>query len=175
VESEEYEKFLQFASPMGYEIIALSAKHGLGMEKLESHLADNVTVLCGPSGSGKSTLLNRLCGREAMKTGEISEKVGRGKHTTRHSELIETKGGYLVDTPGFSTLDISFIDKDQLQYYFPEFEPYLNKCRFTGCLHYKEPDCGVKTAVEEENIPRSRYEFYLKTLDEISSRRKDKW
>ena len=110
-----------------------------------------------------------------METGEISEKLGRGKHTTRHSELIEIEDGFLVDTPGFSTLGLDFIDKDDLKYCFPEFENYNDSCKFKGCNHYKEPNCAVKKNVEENNINRLRYEFYVKTLEEIMNRRVTKW
>ena len=110
-----------------------------------------------------------------METGEISEKLGRGKHTTRHSELIEIEDGFLVDTTGFSTLGLDFIDKDDLKYCFPEFENYNDSCKFKGCNHYKEPNCAVKKNVEENNINRLRYEFYVKTLEEIMNRRVTKW
>ena len=102
-----------------------------------------------------------------METGEVSDKLGRGKHTTRHSELIDVQDGYIVDTPGFSTLEVTFIDKDDLKYCFPEFEEYNNQCKFRGCSHYKEPSCAVKMAVEEGKINKVRYDFYIRTLQEI--------
>lgn len=151
----------------GYEVAYLNAKEGIGLNVLEEMLEDNVTVLCGPSGVGKSTILNRLTGKDLMKTGEISEKLGRGKHTTRHCELIEVYNGYIVDTPGFSSLSVDFIAKDKLQLCFPEFDDYIDNCKFTGCMHYKEPSCSVKRAVEEDIISKERYEFYIKTLEEI--------
>ena len=119
--------------------------------------------------------LINLINKKHMETGEISEKLGRGKHTTRHSELIEIEDGFLVDTPGFSTLGLDFIDKDDLKYCFPEFENYNDSCKFKGCNHYKEPNCAVKKNVEENNINRLRYEFYVKTLEEIMNRRVTKW
>ena len=109
-----------------------------------------------------------------METGEISEKLKRGKHTTRHSELIEINDGYIVDTPGFTTLEITFLEKDELKYSFPEFKEYNDLCKFRGCLHYKEPGCAVKDAVEDKKINKYRYDFYVKTLEEIMSRRKYK-
>lgn len=133
-----------------------------------------MTVLCGPSGAGKSTLINALASRDHMETGAISEKLKRGKHTTRHSELIEVNDGYIVDTPGFSTLEVNFIDKDELKYAFPEFSEYNDMCRFRGCNHYKEPDCAVKNAVEEKKINKSRYDFYIRTLEDIMKGRKYK-
>jgi len=105
-----------------------------------------------------------------MQTGEISDKLKRGKHTTRHSELIEVEDGFLVDTPGFSSLELDFISKEELQYCFKEFDEYRDDCKFNNCAHYKEPKCGVKNALEEGKIHKSRYEFYIKTLEEIISR-----
>lgn len=151
----------------GYKVHYLNAKEGIGLNDLENLLEDNVSVLCGPSGVGKSTILNRLTGKELMKTGEISEKLGRGKHTTRHCELIEVYKGYIVDTPGFSSLSVDFITKDKLQLCFPEFHDYMDNCKFTGCMHYKEPSCAVKKAVEDKVIAKERYDFYVKTLEEI--------
>jgi ribosome biogenesis GTPase / thiamine phosphate phosphatase len=159
----------------GYDIIYLKAKEGEGLEDIITRLSNNVTVLCGPSGAGKSTLINNLSGRKLMETGEVSEKIGRGKHTTRHSELIQINDGFLVDTPGFSTIDMDFIDKEKLQLCFPEFAEYLGNCRFSGCLHHKEPGCAVKKALEEGNINNIRYEFYIKTLEELANRRNKKW
>ena len=105
--------------------------------------------------------------KEHMETGKVSDKIGRGKHTTRHSELIEIEDGYIVDTPGFSTLDVSFIDKENLKYAFPDFEEFNECCKFRGCMHYKEPSCAVKNAVEEGKINKQRYDFYIRTLKEI--------
>jgi ribosome biogenesis GTPase len=109
--------------------------------------------------------------REVMKTGDVSEKIGRGKHTTRHSELVVFEDGYIVDTPGFTSLELEFIDKDDLQHCFPEFHSHINDCKFTGCMHNKEPKCAVKQAVLEGEISTLRYDFYVKTLEEIMTRR----
>jgi len=160
---------------IGYEVLFINAKEGLGIETLKEKIKDNVTVFCGPSGAGKSTLINALTGRAHMETGEVSDKVGRGKHTTRHSELIDVYNGYIVDTPGFSSLDVSFMEKDNLKYCFPEFEELNNSCRFRGCLHHKEPNCAVKEAVETGKINKYRYEFYIRTLEEIIEGGKHKW
>ncbi|MBK1810615.1 ribosome small subunit-dependent GTPase A [Clostridium sp. YIM B02505] len=159
---------------LGYEVLYINAKGQLGLDVLRSRLSDNVTVLCGPSGAGKSTLINALADKEHMETGEISERLKRGKHTTRHSELIPVEDGFLVDTPGFSSLDLDFIEKDDLKYCFPEFIEYNEQCKFTGCSHYKEPKCAVKDAVEEGKISKLRYEFYIRSLEDIM-RRKIKW
>lgn len=172
---EEKEIIKKKINDIGYEVLFINAKASNGIKALEERLKDNVTVLCGPSGAGKSTLLNALSGKDHMETGVVSEKIGRGKHTTRHSELIESGGGFLVDTPGFSTLDMDFIEKDDLKYCFPEFTDYNNNCRFRGCNHYKEPNCAVKEAVEDGKINDQRYEFYIRTLQDILNRRNNKW
>lgn len=171
VSDEEREEVKKKINDIGYEVLYINAKAGVGLDLLKERLKDNETVLCGPSGAGKSTLINKLIDREHMETGVVSEKIGRGKHTTRHSELIEVAGGYIVDTPGFSTLEVDFIEKEDLKYCFPEFEEYNNKCKFRGCLHNKEPQCAVKDAVESGNINMYRYEFYKRTLEEIEGRR----
>lgn len=157
---------------VGYEVIFLKAKEGYGIEKVKEKLKDNITVLCGPSGVGKSTILNVICGRELMETGQISRKLNKGKHTTRHSEIIELEDGFMVDTPGFSSLDIGHITKDKLQYCFPEFVEFIGMCKFTGCVHNKEPDCAVKEALYNDKINKRRYELYIKTLNDISSKKK---
>lgn len=174
VSDEERMALRDKIADIGYEVLFINAKKGEGIDLLKEKMQGNVTVLCGPSGAGKSTLINTLIDRSHMETGNVSDKIGRGKHTTRHSELIAIDEGYIVDTPGFSTLDMSFIDKDDLKYAFPEFEEYNHICRFTGCMHYKEPDCAVKNAVEDNKINKYRYEFYIRTLEEILSGRKYK-
>ena len=168
---EEKENLKELINDIGYEVLFINAKEGKGFDALKERLEHNITVLCGPSGAGKSTLLNSFIDREHMETGSVSEKIGRGKHTTRHSELIDVDNGYLVDTPGFTTLDVTFIDRDSLKYCFPEFNDYNNLCKFNGCDHYKEPKCAVKEAVEEGKINKLRYHFYIKTLEEIINRR----
>lgn len=168
---EEKENLKELINDIGYEVLFINAKEGKGFDALKERLEHKITVLCGPSGAGKSTLLNSFIDREHMETGSVSEKIGRGKHTTRHSELIDVDNGYLVDTPGFTTLDVTFIDRDSLKYCFPEFNDYNNLCKFNGCNHYKEPKCAVKEAVEEGKINKLRYEFYIKTLEEIINRR----
>lgn len=159
----------------GYDMVFTCAKEGIGIGSLKEKLKGNISVLCGPSGVGKSTLLNALLGREHMETGEISKKLARGKHTTRHSELIEYEDGFLVDTPGFSSLETIIIDKDNLIHCFPEFEEYNGECKFSNCSHHKEPGCKVKEAVEEGKIHKMRYEFYLKLLQEANDRRNKSW
>ena len=171
IELEKYDTVLEMLKGTGYEIVFLKAKEGYGIDLLEDNLKNNITVFCGPSGVGKSTLLNKLMGTNVMEIGDVSKKLGTGKHTTRHSELVDYKDGFIVDTPGFSSLEIDFISKEQLQYCFPEFQDYLNGCKFRGCMHYKEPRCLVKNAVEENMINKERYTFYIKMLEEIINRR----
>lgn len=174
VSDEELEKICRMIADIGYEVLFINAREEKGIEELRRRIEGNVTVLCGPSGVGKSTLINALANRNHMETGAISEKLGRGKHTTRHSELIEVNDGYIVDTPGFSTLEVNFIEKDELKYAFPEFREYNDLCRFRGCNHYKEPDCAVKNAVENKKINQPRYDFYIRTLEDIMKGRKYK-
>jgi len=164
------EELIKELKSAGCDIVFLKAKEGEGLEELKTRIKNNISVFCGPSGVGKSTILNKLVGREAMKTGDISEKSQKGKHTTRHSELIEYQEGFLLDTPGFSSLSLDFIEKEELQYCFPEFEKHRGECRFSNCVHYKEPNCSVKEAVEANEIYADRYKFYIKTLEEIIAR-----
>lgn len=175
VDEAEREEVKKKITDIGYEVLFINAKEGIGIEELRERMKGNVTVLCGPSGAGKSTLINQLADKEHMETGVVSDKIGRGKHTTRHSELIEIDNGYIVDTPGFSTLDVTFIEKDKLKYYFPEFDEYNDTCKFRGCVHHKEPGCSLKQAVEEGKINKHRYEFYIRTLEEIIEGGKYKW
>lgn len=172
VEKEEIKKVI---NDIGYDILFINAKKGLGIEELKEKLNGNETVLCGPSGAGKSTLINTFINKTYMETGVVSEKIGRGKHTTRHSELIEIDDGYLVDSPGFSNINIGFINKEELRYCFPEFEAYNHNCKFTGCLHNKEPECAVKNALKEEKINKYRYSIYIKILEELVEEEKYKW
>lgn len=168
--AEEHKEIGEVLKNVGYDVLYLEAKHGVGVQGLKEKIKDNISVFCGPSGVGKSTLLNSFMGREKMKTGEISEKAKRGKHTTRHSELIQVEEGFLVDTPGFSSLELDFIDKEDLQHCFPEFEQYRDQCKFNNCFHHKEPGCAVKAALELGEINENRYKFYVKTLEEAISR-----
>ncbi len=170
IESENSKSIGEMLETSGYEVLYLQGKHGVGIDGLKEKIHNNITVFCGPSGVGKSTILNNVIGREAMKTGDISDRLKRGKHTTRHSELVRVEGGFLVDTPGFSSLELDFIEKEELRYLLPEFEPYNNCCKFNNCVHYKEPGCKVKEIVEAGGIDKGRYEFYIKTLEEIINR-----
>lgn len=170
IEMENSFKMGEILSKVGYEVLYLQGKFGKGIGELKEKIHNNITVFCGPSGVGKSTILNKVMGRETMKTGNISDKLKRGKHTTRHSELVRVEGGFLVDTPGFSSLELDFIPKDELQHLFPEFEHYKHECRFNNCMHFKEPGCAVKEAITEGEINEERYNFYIKILSELMSR-----
>lgn len=148
-------------SKAGYNVIETSSKENKGFEELDSALTGHISVFAGQSGVGKSTLLNRVMNTMAMKTGNLSDKLERGKHTTRHAELMElARGGYIVDTPGFSSYELTGIRYDELQNYYPEFADYINECRFIGCSHINEPDCGVKNALGSGAVSAGRYERY---------------
>ena len=146
----------------GYNIIYTSAKYDIGIDELKKKLNDIITVFAGPSGVGKTTLLNRIIPSFNAKTGDISKKTERGKHTTRHVELIElVEGGFIADTPGFSSLDIDDIDRGSIQYLYPEFLDLIGKCKFTGCSHISEPQCAIKDAVDNNLIDIRRYNSYV--------------
>ncbi len=145
----------------GYTLIETSSGESAGFNHLRDALKDHVTVFAGQSGVGKSTLLNRVANNFVMQTGSISSRIERGRHTTRHTELIKlSDGGFVVDTPGFSSFELAEIPHTQLQYLFPEFADHIGNCRFTGCSHVNEPDCGVKNAVAEGSISTGRYQRF---------------
>ena len=156
----------------GFPVICTSAETGEGVEELRALLEGKLTAFTGNSGVGKSSILNRLAPELKLETGEVSEKLGRGRHTTRHVELYRLgENTYVADTPGFSSFDtdqMELILKENLQYAFPDFGSYLGKCRFDDCSHRKEPDCAVRAAVEAGEIEKSRYESYLKLYEKSS-------
>lgn len=157
----------------GYRIIKTSCKTKEGIEEIRNLLKKKITVFAGPSGVGKSTLLNNIQANLKLQTGDISQKTSRGKHTTRHVELIELDlGGWVLDTPGFSTLDIDFLEEEELENFFLEISEKSTLCRFSGCCHNKEPGCAVKEAVDNGEISESRYDNYLSMLQEIKEIRR---
>ena len=170
---EEMEELQQIYDGCDSQVLFVSAGQEKGMEAVREILRGKTTTVAGPSGVGKSTLINRLCPGASMETGEISRKIDRGKHTTRHSELFYVEEDtYLMDTPGFSSLMLPGMEKEDLQNYFPDFTPFEPFCRFQGCLHDKEPDCGIKEALAEGKISERRYQSYLEMLEELKDRRK---
>lgn len=157
----------------GYPLLFISAAQEEGTVSVREQLSGKTTTVAGPSGVGKSTLINLLSPDIRMETGAISEKIQRGKHTTRHSELITLDDStYIFDTPGFSSLSTDFFDLEQISDYLPEFADYAPYCRFTRCSHINEPDCRVKEALEEGKISRSRYENYVQIYNELKDKRK---
>lgn len=165
------EDFLAEYESAGYPVLRVSAEQGAGLTELRERLAGEITVLAGPSGAGKSSLLNALDPALALATGAVSEKIGRGRHTTRRAELLPFGDGYVVDTPGFTQQELTEIMPEELSDCFPEFSKYMG-CRFMPCSHSHEPDCAVKAAVAEETLARERYDAYLALLSEIRSKRK---
>ncbi len=157
----------------GYHVLFASVLLNKGVGEIRNLLMDKTTVLAGPSGVGKSSLINLLQPEANMETGCISEKIQRGKHTTRHSELFCINGtSYIMDTPGFSSLYIDNMEKEELKEYFSEFHDYEDQCRFTGCVHINEPDCGVKKALEEKKISTVRYDNYVLMYEELKDKKK---
>lgn len=170
VQQQEQEKLAQIYKHSGYEVLFISAKEQIGISKLVEKLEGKTTVLAGPSGVGKSTTLNAIFPKAQMITAEISQKIERGKHTTRHSELFILKEStYLMDTPGFSSFYINEIQQEELKEYFLEFLPYERECQFQGCMHLKETGCAVKKALEKEQISRQRYENYALLYEELKA------
>lgn len=156
---------------IGYKVITTYKDDAALFERIKPMLEGKMTVLAGQSGVGKSTLLNTLIPALNLKTGIISQSLGRGKHTTRHVELIEVCGGLLADTPGFSSFDFDTIEKEELTACFPEFLRISEGCKFRGCLHMREPKCAVKSALETGEIKDYRYEHYEQFLQEIIDRK----
>ena len=172
-EKEELERLYLTYTGCGYQVVLSSTLEGEGIDEIRQILRGKTTVVAGPSGVGKSSITNCMQGEIQMETGEISRKLKRGKHTTRHSQVIPVeKDTFLVDTPGFSSLYIMGMEEQELKDYFPEFRKYEEKCRFQGCRHIHEPGCRVKEALEEGEISRIRYEDYLSLYEELKEKRR---
>lgn len=168
VSPEVWRDLVNTYTQAGYTVVATSAITGQGVKELRGYLQDKLTVLAGPSGVGKSSLLNAIQPGLALRTGEVSRKLGRGRHTTRFIELLSLEGGGLVaDSPGFNILSLPSMKREELSAYFRELEAFIGSCRFSSCLHRSEPDCLVKQAVEEGRIDRRRYQSYLDLLQEV--------
>ncbi len=164
-------KWLECYSDVGYKVIVTSAETLNGVEQLKCELTDGITVFTGNSGVGKSSLINIVLPSIKLATGDVSVKLGRGRHTTRHTQLFELEnGGYVADTPGFSSLEIDKTDysfKENLENYFPEFLEYLGHCKFTGCSHTGEKGCAVCEAVEKNKISKDRHLSYISIYNEL--------
>ncbi|MEQ6375279.1 ribosome small subunit-dependent GTPase A [Bacillaceae bacterium S4-13-56] len=156
---------------LGYEVVAGSSKNEGGIHEVLPLFQDKTSVIAGQSGVGKSSLLNAIHPDLNIETNDISHSLGRGKHTTRHIELIEMNGGLVADTPGFSSLDLTEIELEELSSCFPEMVKRQNSCKFRGCLHLNEPRCAVKEAVDTNQIPSYRYDSYLQIAEEIKNRK----
>lgn len=171
--SEEIEEIKKAYEKSGYDVYFVSAKNKEGLDTLNKILEGKTTVVAGPSGVGKSSLINLLCDKTMMETGAISVKTERGKHTTRHSELLRIRENtYIMDTPGFTSLDVFGADKDTLRIFYNEFSKYSDDCKFRTCVHINEPSCAVKEAVDKGEISKMRYENYTQLYEEVS-RKKD--
>lgn len=173
-ENEENIKYYKHAyQKLGYKIVTVSIYLEDTIDVLRPYLKNKISVFAGQSGVGKSSILNALKPELELETAPISQSLGRGKHTTRHVELIPLdEGGYVADTPGFSSLDFQNIEIEELAYYFPEMKERLNDCKFRGCTHINEPSCAVKQAVNDGYISKHRYEHYALFLDEIKSQKR---
>ena len=173
ITEEQQQEIAAIYEASGCKILFVSAKKELGLKELQEILEGKTTTVAGPSGVGKSSLINLLAPEACMETGEISKKIERGRHTTRHAELIQLKGdGYIMDTPGFSSLYLPEMEKEELQDCYLEFAAFEPYCRFQGCSHINEPDCGVKEALSEGKIHPVRYENYCQLYGELKDRKK---
>ena len=170
---EEKEEIRRAYQNSGCELLFVSAKEQLGTKELKERLYGKITAVAGPSGVGKSSIINLLQTSVSMETGAISEKIERGKHTTRHTQFIPiTEDSFIMDTPGFSSLAVFELEKEELKDCYPEFHEYQKDCRFHGCSHIHEPCCRVKEAVEKGDISRIRYDNYCQIYEEIKNQKR---
>ena len=173
VTEEQKQELEAIYKPAGYDVIFTSAKAGINLVGLKELLKGKTTTVAGPSGVGKSSLINQLQDSVYMETGSISQKIERGKHTTRHSEIIPLgNDAYIMDTPGFSSMDVPGFEKEDLWTCYPEFLEYEPYCKFQGCSHINEPNCGVKDALEEGKISKVRYDNYVLLYNEMKQMKK---
>ncbi len=166
-------KLVQSYSKSGCKVLTVSVLNREGLEQIQELMQGKTTVLAGPSGVGKSSLTNYLCPYAKMEVGKVSRKTERGKQTTRHAELFAAGDHtFFFDTPGFSSLELQGIGREEIKSFFPEFAEYEPQCRFQGCMHIHEPDCGVKSALEDGLISRDRYDSYVQLVGEASLKRR---
>ena len=170
---EEKQQLRKVYENSGCKILFVSAKQNQGIDEVREILSHKTSTVAGPSGVGKSSLINMLQSNVNMETGSISEKIERGKHTTRHTEFIPIgEDTFIMDTPGFSSLAVFDMEKEELEQFYPEFDKYRESCRFHGCSHIHEPGCSVKETIEEGKISRERYENYQLIYEELKNRKK---
>ncbi len=175
-EADKLERYAKTYENCGYRVLRVSALQEEGIAEIKAVLKGKTSTVAGPSGVGKSSIINLLQSDVRMETGTISEKIERGKHTTRHSELIEVaEDTYIFDTPGFSSVYVTDMEKGELKSYFPEFAQYEDGCKFLGCVHMNEPVCGVKEALKAGRISDSRYENYQLIYEELKLNEKRKY
>ena len=175
-QKEEFKQINQIYSEIGYTVIMTDAKQEKGIETLRKKLENNINAFAGNSGVGKSTLINGIFHKDITQEGEISEKIKRGKNTTTAIKLYEIDNNtYIADTPGFSTFDITEIESKELYLYFKEFKQFANNCEFVGCTHIKEENCGIKKAVEDGEIDKTRYDRFCKIYNELKEKEERKW
>ena len=173
ISEEKMQELKSIYQPAGYDIVFTSTKSKMGIDQLKLLLEGKTTTVAGPSGAGKSSLVNCLQSNIQMETGDISVKLNRGKHTTRHSEIIPiAEQTYIVDTPGFSSMDVPGFEKEDLWTCYPEFVKYEPYCKFQGCSHISEPKCGVKDALSKGEISQTRYDNYILLYEELKNIRK---
>lgn len=169
----KYYEIVEAYRKSGYDAVAFSSKVDTSLDCITGKLSGRISVMAGQSGVGKSTLLNRIVGSLSMETGGMSQKIMRGKHTTRHAQLFElATGGYFVDTPGFSMFELEGIEHDELQQYYPEFYDHLGNCKFRSCNHINEPGCSIKDMVNTGEIDIERYQRYIQIFDALKSIKK---
>lgn len=173
VPAKQVDRLVAVYEKVGYTAVATSFVENTGIDTLKTELYGKTTVFAGPSGVGKSSILNLIQDETVLETGTVSEKIGRGKHTTRHAELLcFHENSYVVDTPGFSSLAIHEIGSERLKHCFREFDVHEPYCKFTGCNHLNEPDCGIRNAVTNGDIPETRYASYTQLMEELSTFRR---